>query len=235
MPPSPSPPPPPQMPVAMGERGAGGNTHPLLLSPPVHSPCRCPPRPSPYPPTLMVCAHSLASPSPPSLPRGQSSWLLPLPFNTAADVVGFVESANQRLRCGGTAGAVVGGGCVAPPPSTHRLAVAGPSSALHQNPTPEQWRRRCRNLCRHDLHRCRRRRRRPRRSKTRLPPPHHLPACISGFFGEKKNTKCSLPATNHQNTTRINLFCLPSNEKTLMRMVAMVAIRPIWLLWSAKL
>jgi hypothetical protein len=63
----------------------------------------------------------------------------------------------------------------------------------------------------------------------------HLPACISGFFSGKKIIKCSLPATNHQNTSRVNSFRLPSNEMTLMRMVVMVAIRPIWLLWSAKL
>jgi hypothetical protein len=64
--------------------------------------------------------------------------------------------------------------------------------------------------------------------------PHHLPALILLFFGKKKNMECSLPATNHQNTSRINLFRLPSNETTSMRMVAMVAIRPIWLLWWAK-
>jgi hypothetical protein len=33
---------------------------------------------------------------------------------------------------------------------------------------------------------------------------HHLPAPISGFFGGKKIIKCSLPATNHQNTSRVN-------------------------------
>jgi hypothetical protein len=62
-------------------------------------------------------------------------------------------------------------------------------------------------------------------------PHHHLPALMSGFFGGKKNIKCSLPANNHQDTSRINSFHLPSNEMTLMRMIAMVAIHLIWLLW----
>jgi hypothetical protein len=48
---------------------------------------------------------------------------------------------------------------------------------------------------------------------------HHLRAHIWGIFGGKKNIKCSLPATNHQNTSRINSFHLPSNEMTPMRMV----------------
>jgi hypothetical protein len=39
---------------------------------------------------------------------------------------------------------------------------------------------------------------------------HHLPARILGFFGGKKIIKCSLPATNHQNTLRINSFRLPT-------------------------
>jgi hypothetical protein len=55
------------------------------------------------------------------------------------------------------------------------------------------------------------------------------------LFLQKKNIECSLLATNHQNTSRINLFQLPINEMTLMRMVAMVAIHSIWLLWLAKL
>jgi hypothetical protein len=61
---------------------------------------------------------------------------------------------------------------------------------------------------------------------------HHLPVLILGFFWPKKNLKCSLPATNHPNTS---LFRLPSNEMTLMRMVAIVATCPIWLLCLAKL
>ncbi len=63
-----------------------------------------------------------------------------------------------------------------------------------------------------------------------------LLCCISslgpeGLLQVGKNIKCSLPATNPQNTSRVNLFHLPSKEMTLMRMVLMVAIRPIWLLW----
>jgi hypothetical protein len=52
-----------------------------------------------------------------------------------------------------------------------------------------------------------------------------------GFFGEKKNIECSLPAANQQNTSRINLFHFTNKEMTPMTMSVMVAIRPIWLLW----
>ncbi len=57
------------------------------------------------------------------------------------------------------------------------------------------------------------------------------PSAHFGLFLAKKKHKFSLSATNHQNTTRVNLFCLPSNEMTPTRMVPMVAICPIWLLW----
>jgi hypothetical protein len=70
--------------------------------------------------------------------------------------------------------------------------------------------------------------------RNNLLPLHHLPARILDFFGGKKNIKCYLPATNHQNTSRINLFCFTNKEMTLMMMVVMVVIRPIWLLWLAK-
>jgi hypothetical protein len=53
-------------------------------------------------------------------------------------------------------------------------------------------------------------------------------------FLAKKNIKCSLPATNPQNTSRVNSFGLPDNEMTPVTMSAIVAIRPIWLLWLAK-
>ncbi len=59
----------------------------------------------------------------------------------------------------------------------------------------------------------------------------HLPALILGFFGEKKNIECSLPTANQQKTSRINLFCFTNKEMTPMTISAMVAIRPIWLLW----
>jgi hypothetical protein len=62
------------------------------------------------------------------------------------------------------------------------------------------------------------------------PPSAHL-----GLFWQKKNHH--MFSSRHQPPKHLTheFVRLPSNEMTLMRMVAMVAIRPIWLLWPAKL
>jgi hypothetical protein len=63
----------------------------------------------------------------------------------------------------------------------------------------------------------------------------HHPMHISELFGGKDTIECSLPATNHQNTSHVSLFHCTIKEMTRSLMSVMVAIHPIWLLWSAKL